>query len=545
LNLSGGTLGGSQTVTVLNSMSWTGGTMTGAGRTVIPSSVTLTIANPDTVSLASRTLDNGGTVMCSGSTFTMNGGVVTNEPGALFQVQNPYSFSLSAGSPRFDNAGTFRNTGSGTANFFNIDFNNYNLVDIQGGILAFDGGGTNTGAISVPAGTTLNLGNGTFSASSGSVISGAGNLTVSGGGQTLAGAVNLGGSNVFSGGSIEVTGNYVCTNNTMTLSGGTASFDGIGKVSPAVLNLSSGTLTGSNVVTALTSMSWTSGTMAGTGRTVIPSGATLTIANPGTVSFVSRTLDNGGTVICSGSSVAINGGVFTNEPAALFQVQNPYTFAYNGGAPRFDNAGTFRPIGIGTTTIRGGIPFTNYGTVDIQNGFLAADGGYVSSSNAVLNCALAGAVAGTNYGQLQVFGSLNLNGTLSVNLTNNYVPTTNDLFTVLTAGTRNGSFASFVYPSNKVTMVLSNTAASVIVRANAIVSLPQPFLLLPQLAGSNVVLTWTTVSNGVYRLQSNPGLASSNWAALPGDVTALSNTATKTDLLTPSNRFYRVLALPP
>ena len=184
--------------------------------------------------------------------------------------------------------------------------------------------------------------------------------------------------------------------------------------------------------------------------------------------------------------------------------------------------------------------------MDIQSGFLAANGGYVSSPNALLNCALAGTKPGTNYGQLQVSGAVTLNGNLSVNLTNNYVPTTNDSFTVLTAGTRNGTFANFIFPSNKVSMILSNTVTSVIVRATNILSLPQPLLLPPQLSGANILITWTTVSNGTYRVQSNPDLTTSNWIALPGDVMASSNTANKIDPLTPGNkRFYRILALPP
>ena len=138
-----------------------------------------------------------------------------------------------------------------------------------------------------------------------------------------------------------------------------------------------------------------------------------------------------------------------------------------------------------------------------------------------------------------------MNGTLSVNLANNYLPTTNDSFTVLSAGTRNGTFASFIYPSNQVTMQLSNTTTSVIVRVTAAASpFPQPLLLPPALSGSNVVLTWTAISNTTYRLEFNPDLTPSNWNALPGDVTGASNTASKLDALTPSNRFYRVRVLP-
>ena len=265
----------------------------------------------------------------------------------------------------------------------------------------------------------------------------------------------------------------------------------------------------------------------------------------GALSITSYTLDNGGMASWSGGNIGMNGGVITNEAGALFQIQNSASIYYGGGSPRFDNAGTVRKsVSIGTTTIGGSVNFTNYGTVDIQSGFLAANGGYVSASNAVLNCALAGTLPGTNYGQLQVAGSVTLNGTLSVNLTNNYVPTTNDSFTVLSAGSRNGTFVNFIYPSNAVMMQLSNTANSVIVRATNVLVVPQPLLLPLQLSGSNVTLTWVAVSNTIYRAEFNPGLNASNWNALPGDVTAVTNVASKLDILTPSNRFYRIQIIP-
>jgi hypothetical protein len=64
-----------------------------------------------------------------------------------------------------------------------------------------NGGGTNTGTISVPAGTTLNFSDGFFVASGSSSITGAGNLTVSGGQATLGGTVNVTGPLLLSGGS--------------------------------------------------------------------------------------------------------------------------------------------------------------------------------------------------------------------------------------------------------------------------------------------------------------------------------------------------------
>jgi hypothetical protein len=46
-------------------------------------------------------------------------------------------------------------------------------------------------------------------------------------------------------------------------------------------------------------------------------------------------------------------------------------------------------------------------------------------------------------------------------------------------------------------------------------------------------------------LEFNPALTNlANWTAIAGDVTTLSNLATKLDPLTPTNRFYRVRVLP-
>ncbi len=152
-------------------------------------------------------------------------------------------------------------------------------------------------------------------------------------------------------------------------------------------------------------------------------------------------------------------------------------------------------------------------------------------------------VPGTNHGQLKVAGAVALNGALSVELVNGFSPALNDSFTVLTAGTRNSTFLNFFYPSNAMTMQLSNAPNSVIVRVSGIV-VPQPILFTPVLSSSNVLLSWTAVSNQTYRLEFNPNLGPTNWAAVPGNVTSLSNMATKLDALTSSNRFYRVRVLP-
>ena len=77
-----------------------------------------------------------------------------------------------------------------------------------------------------------------------------------------------------------------------------------------------------------------------------------------------------------------------------------------------------------------------------------------------------------------------------------------------------------------------------------IVAPPPVILPLARLGTTNIVIAWTSVSNGIYRVQYNPGLGTTNWADLVGDVTATGSTASKTDIMTTTNRFYRVQVLP-
>jgi hypothetical protein len=469
VNLSAGALGGSGIVTVNNVMNWTGGEMSGNGRTIIPAGVTLNVSSPFGVSLTTRTLDNGGTIVWTGTgRLALYGAVITNRPGALFHVQNAAGFAAVGSSGRIDNAGTFRKSGNpGTTTTGGIGFNNYGTVEIQTGTLDLQGSGAHSGSFDVPAGTLVlrSVSFGTaHDANASSSITGAGNFIVSGGTVNLAGLVNVTGSHIFSGGTANITGNYISTN-TLIISGGTANFSGTGLISPAVVNLSAGTLGGSSIVTVNNVMNWTGGEMSGSGRTIIPAGVTLNVATPSGVTLTTRTLDNGGTVAWTGAGglFLFGNAVLTNRPGALFHAQNAAGFALPGSSGRIDNAGTFRKSGNTGTTSTGGLPFNNYGTVDIRSGIFEAHG-YTSTPSAFLNCTLGGKTPGASHGQLRVPGTVTLNGALSVDFANGFSPVVNDTFTVLTAGTRNGSFASFSHP-NGTEMGMSNTPNSVVVRA--------------------------------------------------------------------------------
>ncbi len=509
---SGPTLTGSGTLTLYGNSTWVGGTMSGTGRTIIAAGGTLDLANAVGVNLAIRTLENGGTVIWTSGFISMAAAVITNRAGALFENRGAGTIEWNGGVSRFDNTGILRKTvHTGTMSISSsVLFNNYGAVEIQTGTLRLAGGGTHTGSFTVPAGTTLNLGGGSHNASAASSITGAGNLTISGV-ANLAGLVNVSGVNLFSGGTANLNGNYICTNNPMTIAGGTANFNGTGPVTPSVVTLSSGELGGSQVVTVLGVMNWTGGVMGGTGRTIIPAGVTLDLANAVGVNLAIRTLENGGTVIWTSGFISMAAAVITNRAGALFENRGAGTIEWNGGVSRFDNTGILRKtVHTGTMNISS-IGFNNYGTVEILNGILAANAGYTSTAGARLHCAIGGTIAGTGYGRLQV-GTAALNGALSVTLANGFVPATNDSFTVLT-GPHSGTFANFYYPSNEVTMQVSNSPSAVIVRVTDVFIVPQP---APVPAG--LISWWRAEGNALDNAGTNHGVLTNGATFATGQV---------------------------
>ena len=521
-----GTRSGPGVLTVHDVMNWTSGSMNGPGRTVIAPGATLHLNNPSAVALNTSTLENGGIVLWTGSHVSLNASVITNRPAALFHAQNAaaITFVLSGGN-RFDNAGTFRKSSSAGATTVgpNVALNNYGTVEVETGMLFCNNNFLNNGVVNLAPGTTHRIvGSGSASGSFNNPASAIVEWT--------------GGGNFNLNSGVQLNGAGLYRVNTSTLACNAA-------VSVGNLDLA-GTVSGSGPLTVSNLINWTSGSMNGPGRTVIAPGATLNINNPAAVTMNTRTLDNTGTILWTGTNISLNASVITNRAGAVFQALNAAGIYFVSAGGRVDNAGTFRKTSPGTTIVGPNIVFNNYDTVQIQNGAIAANGGYTSRINSLLNCAIGGTSPGTNFGQLRVGGTVTLNGALSLDFVGGFLPAVNDSFALLTAGTRNGTFANFHYPSNAVTMVLSNTPTSVIARVTDVLVVPPPMLLQPERLGEDIKLTWTAVSNATYRVEVSPYLNSSNWNALPNDVTSLSNRASRVDTLTPSNRFYRVRVVP-
>ncbi len=474
------TLTGTGTLRVHGNFTWASGVMSGNGRTVIAPEATLNLVNAVPVVLDERTLENAGAASWTseGAFLFSAGAVLTNRSGAVFLLQSGAQFGAPGGVNRVDNVGNFRKTV--VANTVTVpaglSFNNGGEVQIEAGTLRLAGGGAHNGAFHLSSGATLDLA-GNHDIRSSAQITGPGNLTLSGGTANLAGLINVSGTNTFDdtflGGTVDVAGNFISTNNTLIVAGNvTANFNGTGSVSPAVLTVTgNGIVAGSNTVTALAAMNWVGGSMSGNGRTVIAPGATLVANNAGNVSLVGRALEIAGTVEWTGAGAIglISGAVITNRPGSLFTIRNAAPFSFIGAGNRIDNAGILRKaaaLGVGTTTsIGNGILFNNYGAVEIQRGIVAANGGFTFSPGARLHCTLGGTLPGSGYGQLQIAGAASVAGALSVDFAPNFSAGADDAFSVLTAGSRSGAFAPFLYPSNAYTLQLTHTPTAVVVRS--------------------------------------------------------------------------------
>jgi hypothetical protein len=217
------------------------------------------------------------------------------------------------------------------------------------------------------AGETITLGGTTFT-NAGTAEAVGGNLTVAAG-------------NFVNNGTMRVTAGTLTFNSavnftpgagsSLTIAGGTMQFNN-NPLLPT-FDLSVGTLTGSGTMTA-SALSWTAGTMAGTGKTVVPAAGTLVIGGAATKTL-SRRFDNAGTASWTDGQVSLTGGTFNNLAGGVFNASAANTFFAAGGTNAFVNSGAFSKTSSSVTIF--GVPFVNLagGQVFVNDGTLVFAGG--------------------------------------------------------------------------------------------------------------------------------------------------------------------------
>jgi hypothetical protein len=418
LNLSGGTVEFDTPVEVTTAFNWTGGTLQGDDTTTV--SGALTINNPGGKSFNGGTLTHTGPVAWSeGTLFVTNGATIDNPAGTTFEITGDIDLHYAGGTfPSFVNAGTLlKSAGSGTSQW-SAPTTSTGTIDLRAGTWRPSLNVTASGPVTITSPAALQLDTATNVFDATSAVSGTGSVALAGGANTFSGAYTL--------------------TSAMNVSGGTNKFDG-----PALtigdLNLSGGTVEFDTPVEVTDAFNWTGGTLTGDDTTTV-SGA-LAISNPGGKSFNGGTLTHTGLVTWSEGTLFItNGAVFDNPAGATFTITGDVDLHYAGGTfPSFVNAGTLLKSG-GAGTTQWSVPTTNSGEVDLRTGLLNCSNGYTQTSAGTLTTAVGGTDPSL-IGRLQT-STATLDGELALDAQPSYAPQLGDSFSVLSYGSRSGTFAA-------------------------------------------------------------------------------------------------------
>ena len=520
LTLSGSTLPGTNTVT--GAFSWSSGAVTGpltiesGGLMNISGNVALenVLTNSGTVTMTGT----AGITVYNNNTTSYLGGVY-NLAGALWDIQTNASIScgICAGHEFFNNAGVLRKSqGSGTATI-GVPFTNIATVTNLNGILSFNGGGTLGGTFDTASGATTYFASGSFSMGAPPAIDGSGLCEFSGGTLTLA---------------QDVPANLLLAGGNLVLGPG---FQNQGAITN--LTLSGSTLPGTNTVTG--AFSWSSGAV--TGPLTIESGGLMNIS--GNVAL-ENVLTNSGTVTMTGTAgitvynnntTSYLGGVY-NLAGALWDIQTNASISCGicAGHEFFNNAGVLRKSqGSGTATI--GVPFSNTAIVNTLAGTLSFSGSFTTTGGT-----LAFGVSGlSSFGQVNVSGSLPLNGTLSVTWLGGFIPAIGNSFALIDYGSHSGTFANIALPSgtlgqgNYGATVFSLLITSVTTQTNL------PVLTIEKVNTSTVQVLWPTAA-GNFNLQTSTNLFSGLWSNVTSGITTVGANYVLTTAVNNTPAFFRL-----
>lgn len=182
-------------------------------------------------------------------------------------------------------------------------------------------------------------------------------------------------------------------------------------------NNASAFIRGEGTLTLNGSSVWSGGSMIDTGRTVVASGTTLNIEGTSN-KFLSRTLDNLGSITYQGSNFNFNFGgvnsvaILNNEGEFNSIGEGDFdSSSGDGNLNVFNNQGNFNRSGVGTT-IFSSVAFNNSASVAVTQGTLDLQGGYVQTAGTTL---LNGGTLTSNTaldiqgGQLAGFGTFTTN----------------------------------------------------------------------------------------------------------------------------------------
>ena len=371
-----------------------------------------------------------------GGQFVLNSDVLTiGTGGATFDFPSGF-FQWIGGGQLAATAGTLTNTG-----FITVDTSDGSSTSFAGtlnnqGTITVQNTGNNTGVFS--GGTLNNTAAGIINIDG---IDGTGhgtpllNTTVNN-----AGAIT---ANILT----TATINRLSNTGSVTVQSGTLSVNSVAQISGAALTGGTWNVLGGSTLNLQNGVPLTTND-----AIVLLDGAGSSFAN-----FVNKLTTNGGSFTVQDGATFTTPGALGNSGVVIVGNNGSIltitgNFTQSGAASQtYLQGGTLKSL-TSTVTVNGG-SVTGAGTIQgnvINNalfdpgtgtggGTIAITGNDSQTSMGVLDIGLGGTAAG-QFGQLAVGGSATLNGTLSIILLDNFVPTDTDLFQAVTYAMHSGTF---------------------------------------------------------------------------------------------------------
>ena len=316
------------------------------------------------------------------------------------------------------------------------------------------------------------------------------------------------------------------------LSYGGTSFTGSG----SILGNLTGSSGGRNIISG--NITYLGGTIEG--LLTVASNAVLNLA-AGTSFFVPN-LNNYGTIAwTSGDLYGVDGQI---NNYGLWDAKTNNSFYGQFGDPTiFNNYGVFRKSGgttnSGETLLDTNITFNNSGTIDVEVGRLALDGG----------CSLAGGTLSfsitnsSNFSSLYFASNVTLTGALQVNLNPRYSPAAGSSFTLISYASETGMFTSMNVPH--LSGLIWKPNYDVTLFTLTVTNLSPPTLLPITTSNNKLSFSWDTFNGQTYQVQYTTNLAPANWINLGTAISGTNGAMSVSDVigLNPQ-QFYRVVVLP-
>jgi hypothetical protein len=374
--VTGGTIGGSGDLRVEGVLNFFGGSLLGSQPVVVAPSGQLLIGG--SVNLGGRSVHNSGRMIWTSGNIS-NVSSVVNLPGGVIDalVSND---SVLTGTQVFTNGGTLRRSLGTNTVTFNMPFHNGGTAQIQSGRVLLNQEVLHTGTLIVAAGATLQVGVGLVSNppadfSTGSFVTGAGHAILYN--ADIRGSFHVGGSNIFTGGTVNVMSGYVLSNAPLQILAGTVNFNSGRMLTPSAVTLTGGTLAGADSMSVTGSIRVVPGPVRLQSSGILNGNGGFTIS--GDLSIFSGTVNNGGaSSVLSGALRLWSNSVFNNLPGATIH----YAGASHIGEPEMPGTLNNHGLFVKTGGFKGiAARFNNHGEMDIQGGILfLSEGGSHSGS---------------------------------------------------------------------------------------------------------------------------------------------------------------------